>query len=316
MLPLTSLRLAAAAACLWLAAPHTSWAQNRPNLLVMSEDADEEAVPRGNRIYTRVIRELSETMNVRGYNVYDETAIGMGITEPNRVRRRDTELIDVARSIPTPPLDVMVIFEIYASAQKSMYSDIVRPEVRIPGRMLNVRTGQMIGSFEVSGLQLPPLPQGCDRECLLERTGAEARVIARDLASALTQKLDGFQAPRRSGSLVPQPRLNLEPEPSGSNGVPVRGEACGGFPAAYALRFSGFSAQEIQSIEEYISAFRCYEQHRPVRASANEAEYWYETRSDPARLNRNLRLMLDHMNRSGQVTSAGNSIIVTNVPTR
>jgi hypothetical protein len=316
MMLLKPFRLAAAAVCLWLSGPHTSWAQGRPNILVMSEDADEEAVPRGNRIYTRVIRELSETMNVRGYNVYDETAISMGITEPNRVRRRDTELIDVARSISTPPLDVVVIFEIYASAQKSMYSDIVRPEVRVPGRMLNVRTGQVIGSFEVTGLQLPPLPQGCDRECLLERTGTEAKTIARDLASALAQKLDGFQAPRRSGILAPQPRLSFEPEQAEPDGVPVRREACGGFPTAYSLRFSGFSAQETQSIEEYISAFRCYEQHRPVRASANEAEYWYETRSDPARLNRNLRLMLEHMNRAGQVTSTGNSIIVTNVPTR
>ncbi|GEL44816.1 hypothetical protein MEX01_54070 [Methylorubrum extorquens] len=313
---LTSLRFVAAAACLWLAAPHAGWAQSRPNLLVMTEDADEDAVPRGNRIYRRVLSELSETMNVRGYNVYDETAIGMGITEPNRVRRRDTELIDVARSIPTPPLDVVVIFEIYASAQKSMYSDITRPEVRIPGRMLNVRTGQMIGSFEVGGLQLPPLPQGCDRECLLERVGGEAKTIARDLASALAQKLDGFQAPRRSGGLAPQQRLSFEPEPTGPDGVPVRGEACGGLPTAYVLRFSGFSGPETQAMEEYISAFRCYEQHRPVRASANEAEYWYETRSDAARLNRNLRLMLEHMNRAGQVTFAGNSIIVTNIPTR
>lgn len=285
----------------------------------MSEDADEDAVPRGNRIFRRVIAGLSETMNVRGYNVYDETAIGMGITEPNRVRRRDTELIDVARSIPTPPLDVVVIFEIYASAQKSMYSDIVRPEVRVPGRMLNVRTGQMIGSFEVSGLQLPPLPQGCDRECLLERVGGEAKTIARDLASALTQKLDGFQAPRRYDAR-PGPALGTTPlgagAPAPGETVALPAEACGGLPTAYTVRLNGFSAQEIQAAEEYMAAFRCYEHHRIVRSGASSSEYWYETRAGEARLNRNLRLMLDHLGTGGQVQFSGNNIIVTNVPTR
>ncbi len=34
-------------------------AQTRPNLVVMGEDADEDSVPRGNRIFQRVITELS-----------------------------------------------------------------------------------------------------------------------------------------------------------------------------------------------------------------------------------------------------------------
>ena len=94
-------------------------AQAKPNIVVMGEDADEDAVPRGNRIFQRVIAELSETMNLRGYNVYDETAVAMGFTQPNRVRRRDAELIEVARAVSNPPLDVVAIFQIYASASKS-----------------------------------------------------------------------------------------------------------------------------------------------------------------------------------------------------
>ena len=200
MLPLRTILGAAPAAFALIlglsAAP--ALAQGKPNVVVMGEDADEDAVPRGNRIFQRVIAELSETMNLRGYNVYDETAVAMGFTQPNRVRRRDAELIEVARAVSNPPLDVVAIFQIYASASKSAYSDIVRPSVRIPGRLLNVRTGQSLGSFEVAGVQLPPLPQGCDRECLLERVGAEAKTIAGDVAAALTAKLDGFVAPRHA----------------------------------------------------------------------------------------------------------------------
>lgn len=323
MLPLRAAALAlAASAGLTLFAGLATPARaqtTKPNLVVMGEDADEDSVPRGNRIFQRVITELSETMNLRGYNVYDETAVAMGITQPNRVRRRDAELIDVARSVQNPPLDVVAVFQIYASATKSGYSDIVRPEVRIPGRLLNVRTGQSIGSFEVAGLQLPPLPQGCDRECLLERVGAEAKTIAGDVAAALTSKLDGFVAPRRradAGAPVPAGEPGLGAPPASGGAAAGGGESCGGLPTAYVVRLNGFSSQEVQAAEEYMSAFRCYEHHRPVRSGGSTAEYWYETRSDSARLQRNLRLMLEHMSAPGQVQFSGSTFVVSRVSTR
>ncbi|RVU12548.1 hypothetical protein [Methylobacterium oryzihabitans] len=303
--------LAAALAC--LVGPTAALAQPKPNLVVMGEDADEDSVPRGNRIVQRVIAELSETMNLRGYNVYDETAVAMGFTQPNRVRRRDAELIEVARAVSNPPLDVVAIFQVYASATKSAYSDIVRPEVRIPGRLLNVRTGQSLGAFEVAGVQLPPLPQGCDRECLLERVGAEAKTIAADVAAALTAKLDGVVAPRRADAAPPAPGGLAPALPAGPAAA---GEPCGGLPTAYTVRLSGFSPQEVQAVEEYMAAFRCYEHHRPVRASGAGAEYWYETRSDSARLGRNLRLMLEHMSAPGQVQFSGNTFVLSRVATR
>ena len=315
MLPMRTILGAAPAAFALIlglsAAP--ALAQGKPNVVVMGEDADEDAVPRGNRIFQRVIAELSETMNLRGYNVYDETAVAMGFTQPNRVRRRDAELIEVARAVSNPPLDAVAIFQIYASASKSAYSDIVRPSVRIPGRLLNVRTGQSLGSFEVAGVQLPPLPQGCDRECLLERVGAEAKTIAGDVAAALTAKLDGFVAPRRAADAGPAP-LGEAP-PAGAVAAPGT-EACGGLPTAYVVRLNGFSAQEVQAAEEYMAAFRCYEHHRPVRSGASAAEYWYETRSDSARLGRNLRLMLEHMSAPGQVQFSGNTFVLSRVATR
>ena len=305
---------ALAAGLTTLAAP--AEAQTKPNLVVMGEDADEDSVPRGNRIFQRVIAELSETMNLRGYNVYDETAVAMGFTQANRVRRRDAELIEVARAVQNPPLDVVAVFQIYASASKSAYSDIVRPEVRIPGRLLNVRTGQSLGSFEVAGLQLPPLPQGCDRECLLERVGGEAKAIAGDVAAALAAKLDGVIAPRRGADAGPALDAGPGAPPPGAIAAAPGAEGCGGLPSAYVVKLNGFSAQEVQAAEEYMAAFRCYEHHRPVRAGGASAEYWYETRSDSARLGRNLRLMLEHMSAPGQVQFSGNTFVISRVATR
>jgi hypothetical protein len=314
---ITKRLLLLAAAVLVIAAPLAptrAAAQTKPNIVVIGEDADEDTVPRGNRIFNRVIRELAEVMNVHGYNVYDETAVAMGFTQPGRVRRRDAEIIDVARSVQAPPLDVIAVFQIYASATKSTVSDIVRPNIRIPGRLLNVRTGQQIAAFEVAGLELAPLPQGCDRDCLLERVGGEAKLVASELAQALTLKLSGFILPARSadagGGPVPLSGSVTAQTPAGD------GQGCANLPTAFVIRLVGFSTDEVQAIEEYLRAFGCYLHHRPIRATASQAEYWYETRADSARLNRNMRLMLEHMSTVGQVSFAGNTFNITKLSTR
>ena len=283
------------------------------NMLVMGEDADEDSVPRGNRIFNRVILALGEEMNVRGFNVFDETAVALNITQPNRVRRRDAELIDVSRAVQNPPLDVVMVFQIYASARDSSYSDVVRPAVRIPGRLLNVKTGQMIGSFEVTGLELPPLPVNCERECLLETVGDNARILASELADALAVKLEGFIGAGGDPALTVVP-----PTATGDTGVAGAsvGADCGGPPTAYVIRMDGFDTTEITALEEYINAYSCVQSARPVRASSRSAEYWYETRSDSARLNRNLRLTLEHMGVNGQVRFSGNPYVNSKVATR
>jgi len=294
--------------------PVRAAAQTKPNIVVMSDDADEDTVPRGNRIFNRVIHELAEVMNVHGYNVYDETAVTMIITKQGRVRRRDTELIDVARAVQTPPLDVIAVFQIYASATKSPWADIVRPNIRIPGRLLNVRTGQQIAAFEVSGLELAPLPQGCDRECLLERVGGEAKLVAGELAQALTLKLSGFILPAQGANAVGGPA----PLSGSVTALAPAGDAqgCLNLPTAFVIRLNGFSTSEVEAIEEYLRAFGCYPQYRPIRSTASQAEYWYETRADSARLSRNMQLMLEHMGTAGQVSFAGNTFNITKLATR
>jgi hypothetical protein len=299
------------AACVLQLAPVAASAQGL-NIVVMGEDADEDSVPRGNRIFNRVIAALTEEMNVQGHDVYDETAIAMDINPANRVRRRDSELIEVARAVQNPPLDVVVVFSIYASVREGAYSEVLRPDVRIPGRILNLRTGQQIGSFEIDGLDLPPLPVVCERECLLEEVGNHAAIMGAELAAALTLKLDGFvgSAPADAGAgaiIVTQPSVG---------GPVTSADGCDSLPTAYVIRFDGFTTEEITALEEYVNSYSCVQSARPVRASERSAEYWYETRSDSARLNRNLRLTLEHMGVEGQLKFSGNTMIVTKVATR
>ena len=270
-------------------------AGEQPNIIIMGEDADKDTVPRNSRVYKRVLDALVNEMNDEGFNVYDETAVTLDDFAQGRVRRTDAEIIDIARSIKRPPIDVAVIYSIYASANKLSYTTKI--QTRITGRLLNVRSGKRLGNFEVELPQADNAPVKCERECILETVGKNARVLGMDLGVVLTKKLDWLAA-----------RSDDKHDKDGHDDD--------GLASAYSLVFTGFTPDDITSIEEYIVAFRGYEHHRPVSSSLRNAEYWYETKSKSARLNRNLRLMMEHLGYEGRVTFKGSSFQIDKISKR
>jgi hypothetical protein len=284
------------------------------NVVMMGEDADASSVPRTNRVFSRVQQEIMEQMNVRGLQVYDEVAVSLGVTDPGRVRRRDAELIDVARTVSRPPLDVLVVFQIYAAANKSPVSDIMKLNIRVAGRMLNVRSGQSLGSFEVVGQDLPPIPPGCNYDCILEHVGNEAKPIAGEVSSALYDKLTAFigSAPVLAQAPIQAPAPTVQAAPIAAAPASI----CPGLPNAYVFKLSNFAAAEVSQVEAFISAFSCFETIRPIRQSSSTAEYWYESRIDQQRLTRNLQGMKDAMGVNFQIQFSGNSVSLTKVLTR
>lgn len=289
-------------------------AGEQPNILVMGEDDDPDTVPRNHRVFDRVIQALSMELGQMGFRVYDETAVSLDVTRQGRIRRNDAELITVAKRIQQPPLDVVTVFSIYVNVQQNINADIWDLGIRIPGRMLHVQTGRSLDSFEVdypTGT-LPPVPPNClnvarvDQDCLFEFVGGQARRIAQDLGAVLAQKLDYLSPTGKQddgGGIDPQPSVG-----SGDTGtgVGVSGSRCTGLTSAYVISLRGFDPEEVSIVEEYIVAFSGYDHHRPVRATGRVSEYWYESCSDVARLNRNLRLMLEQMGIEGRLAMNGN----------
>ncbi|HOV03113.1 MAG TPA: hypothetical protein PLG99_01800 [Kaistiaceae bacterium] len=296
------------------------FAGEQPNLLIMGEDADQDTVPRNSRVFNQVLNALAGEMQAKGFKVYDETAVSMDITNPGVVRRTDAEVLTIAKRIPGVPIDVATVFQIYAFAERNPYANITDLRVRIPGRLINVQTGQALGNYEIAygPGQLTPLPVQCNRDCVLEHVGGEAKKIATDVGAVLAQKLD-FLSPARPQS----PTAVLQGGGmSGMTGVPsgmmgMTGMAapsdCTGMTTAYSLVFNGFAPEEITRIEEYIVSFKGYDHHRPMRAQLTSSEYWYETCSDAARLNRNLRLMAEQMGIQTRIGMVGNKIQVDKI---
>lgn len=313
ILKATALALLVAAGLAWHA---PAYAGEQPNLLVVGEDADEDTVPRNSRVFNRVLGALAAEMVQLGFKVYDETAVAMDINPPNRIRRSDAELITVAQRVQQPPIDAIVVFQIYASVQQNPYADIMDLMIRIPGRMIHVQSGQMLGGFEVAfgPKDLPPLPPRCNRDCVLEHIGTQAKQIAHDLGAVLAQKLSMLSPARGSGMPTVTEPAPIAGQPA--EGVPpqvARGNDCTGLTTGYTLVFRGFESPEILQVERYLVAFKGYDHHRPVRTQGRYAEYWYETCADVARLDRNIQLMLEQMALMGRTALRGNRIEVDKI---
>ena len=194
-------------------------------------------------------------------------------------------------------MDVAVIYAIYTHARKRGHTD--KLHVRIAGRLLNVRSGRRLGNFEVELPRPANAAPDCGERCRLEAVGRNARTLARDLGAVLARKLDGETA----------------------RATPARKKQTGGghrsgLATAYTLTFVGFDMDEMTEIEDRITAFDGYEHLRPIGTSLKTNEYWYETSSASARLNRNLRLMVKDMGVAGRVSFGGSRFRVEKINRR
>ncbi len=295
--------------------PNTSHAAELPNLMIMGEDSDRDAIPRDSRVFRRVLNELSGEVNADGFDVYDETAVSLDDFAQGRSRRSDAELIDIARSITRPPIDVIVLFEVYASAERLDYTTKVR--TRLSGRLLDVHSGRRLGNFEVSSPRNFRAPVNCNRECILETVGDNARLLARDLADVLIQKLGdevdyGYDDDDRYEDRDDYGNASTKDlaRRSKSNG-------CKGRVQDVFMRFEGFNEQEMLDMEDVILAkFSCYIDHRPAVSQGRTHEYAYKTRLHTGKMKRNLVRALEYLGMSGRVRYQGKEFTISKVNKR
>lgn len=270
-------------------------AADNPNLLVMGEDSDQDTVPRDSRVFKRVLASLANQMHDNSFDVFDETAITLDNFAQGRTRRTDAEIIDIARSVKRPPIDVAVIFSIYASAKDKGYTTKVK--TRIEGRLLNVKTGKRLGNFEVDSGKLFNAPASCERECILEVVGNKSRVLANDLGAVLAEKLAWMVDGGHKHASMDRPGTN-------------------DMMSEYSLIFDGFSGEDFSDIEEYLVIFSGYHSHRPVEARHTRTEIWYKSSIASAKLNRNIKKMLAELELRGTINFEGNTFTVKKITLR
>ena len=102
---------------------------------------------------------------------------------------------------------------------------------------------------------LDPLPVNCNRECILEHVGTQAKSIAHEVGIVLAQKL-AHMSPARGGGEERYDSTKDSGDADDATDVvkaPRKGR-CAGLTRDYELVFQNFSAPEITEIEEQIVA--------------------------------------------------------------
>ncbi len=230
-------------------------AANNANILVIGNDANNASVPRDNPVFNRVISALANKMHDNNFDVFDETVITLDGFDQNRINRTDAEIIDIARSIKRPPIDIAVIFSIYVNTQAKSYTTKV--STRIEGRLLNVQTGRRLGSFEIESARPWNVPSKCKLDCILANVNDETRLIANDLSAVLAEKLAWITDGGDSHLGLDRPGTNH-------------------LNTGYSIIFDGFTAEHFSEIEEYLVLFSGYDSYRPTEIRYTRTEIWYK----------------------------------------
>ncbi|MCW9035527.1 MAG: hypothetical protein OQJ97_15010 [Rhodospirillales bacterium] len=285
--------------------PKTSQAAETPNVLVLGVDGGQHMVRRGSPVFRTTREAVAEALYEQGFKIFDAAAVSMGKVRQHFSHRSDAEIIGIARAVSSPPIDIAVAFSAYQTEKKIRYAK--KFNVRLVGRIIDIRTGRRLGNVTVRSNAFRHAGPNCGRGCIADLAAQEASILAPGLGSALAQKLMNasqvaYQVDYGSDDY---PLENETPTPQAT-----------GLPGAYNLSFSGFKAEEMFRIEEYLVSFRGYKEHRAVRTAHRYASYWYETDIRTARLDRNLRKMLKRLGIKGRVALDGNSFTVQKMGAR
>ena len=160
-----------------------SLAAETPHFMVALEDFDPISVRRDSVIAKNVLAEVSGELHRTGFGVFDETAVTLENFVQRRVRRSDAEIIDIARSIDKPPIDILMIFSIYTSAMKT--ADGNRLRIRLRGRLLQVETGRVLGIIRSSTPKKLVAPRYCYHECLVNFVANNSDILVHGLGSTV-----------------------------------------------------------------------------------------------------------------------------------
>ncbi len=257
-----------------------------PNIIVIGDQSGSHAMPLDGPVYRNAVNSLSDQLHAARLKVYDKSVLNGAATHRGGITDFEADIVALMRGLKRPPIDVVVIFAVHATAEKFTYTTNLL--TRVTAKLLDVHTGQRLGRFEITSPEPLRVPAACTRICLAEILGEDAGRVSAELGAQVSERL-----------------LEMA-------GMSARQETppSGGMPTAYTIVFAGFDPAEISEIEEYLVVFSGYRHHRPVSASFRHHEFWYESAISSGRLNRNLNKMLEYLEMPGRVSLSANVFTV------
>ena len=255
------------------------------NLMVMGMDDDPSSIRRNQPAFNSVLNAFSGALQNRGFAVFDETALTLDSHRQGRTRRSDDELIDIARSVRNPPIDVVVLFSVYPIVDRRGHT--VRYSVRVGGRLLDVQSGRRLGNYDYRPGDWRNIRPGASRGEMDDKVLELAVYSAEDVADVVAAKLARQSRPHHRSR-----------------------DRDSGYVRTYQVVFRGFNAGDAGDFEEYLMDMPGYRGLRTARATAVRYDYSYRSTLNEAALRRNLMDAMDVLGLRGRIYVEGNRITV------
>lgn len=303
-------------------------------VMVAQEDWDKTSLRRNSRIQNAIMNVFNQTLNapvyqnilrkygVNGMDVYDETALTIRFYRQDRTRRRDEELITLARQIK---MDVLTMYTIYAKAVKDPYTSVAKLQMALNYRALDVKSGRYLGGdnldIDTSGVIFTGCAAGLDNQkpdahCVTEFVADNAEKLARDAGNKLALQLAALVGKQyggsRSGNYDPDAGKIIERGGDDRIAYENRGprsRACANIPTTFNVNFIGFSQKQINYIEKNMAFWKCVIDTDVVKSSFSNITFEYKTRANQQRVIRNIRILMELMGLVADPVSKGSNEI-------
>lgn len=284
-------------------------AQDIPNVMIVGDDSDRDAVPRNSQVFETVLDQLGDQFRSQGYDVYNETLLTADWATQGRQGRDLEELSKITRAIDNPIIDILGVFTMYVNVEREDFATFAK--VRVKANALNVHGGRQLGTYTVRTPETYKLPRDCPRDCVIEALVEKAEEIGRDVGYGLAQTILGeWRAGQPAG---PSARMTEQQvvtvRPQGVSAEP-------GFTREYTIKFDNFDATARLELEEYLASFRCFEEMTPYSTGNVHGYYRYKSCDRPVSLTRNLTMALRDLGLAAEVRRSGYEFAIQRIAQR
>lgn len=280
-------------------------------VLVVGLDGHGHAVPSSSPLFDKVQENLVRRLAETGVTPLLPADMGLGRASLQTQAGSDANLLSEIASGGQASPDAVVTYSMFVRTYGPVLSRQI--ESRMQGNVLDVVSGDRLGSFDVSFPFDRVVPKNCGRDCMLEEAASQAdemaRVLGRDIISLL--KNGGAElsdAKPVAEPPVAEPKLAERPIPEQTIKEP--GSSLAAVPTGpwVTLTFDGFTSDELALIYEFVPAFEGHVDLGTPRIEGAETILTLYSESELAALETNFVRLLEHLDLPGEVVSQAGGI--------
>ncbi len=246
---------------------------------------DENYLHRASPAFKRVTEAMSDQMAREGFWVVDEEMLELKTGWDTGADRRTSKAVKSlaldAADLDNPSIRPRAVTTMRVRAQpvrhdsSTEYSTEIH--VRVNGNVYDAEAGRQVGSYEAE--DTINARADCNRECLMEEVGDEAREIGRKVADTLNRKL-AFAS--RGG-------VNQSAAGAGQNGQ-------SSLTSTYNVTFKNFETSEVMKITDVMeNEFPDYVRSRAPKGDTTKMVYGYVSKAPAHKIYEWMNILLTDM---------------------